>query len=184
MRVRWQEEQLATPSFDRLPGPLALMSAEVVQHDALPAPQEARGEHFFDVGLQERGGGCAAPSPLPAMGPFPPSSCSQEQRGVRCTVARNLSVGGPSSAFGGVGLESGESEVCRCPYLVHEHKLARVSRTGYHHPPSCPEPVLSSCCTHRSFFASVAEAPDHPPDCRLAHPNPSSNLHSRSALFW
>ena len=50
---------MAAPSFDQLPDPLALMSAEVVQHHDLLMPQ-ARGKHLLDVvGLEERGG-CGA----------------------------------------------------------------------------------------------------------------------------
>jgi hypothetical protein len=50
---------LAAPSFDQLPDPLALMSAEeVVQHHDLLMPQ-ARGKHLLNIGLEDRGG-CGA----------------------------------------------------------------------------------------------------------------------------
>src|ERR671916_449837 len=65
-RIWRQEEQLAAPSFDQFPGPLALMSAEVVHHDDLPTPQ-GRGEHSLDVSLEDRGG-CGA-FHRPAMPP-------------------------------------------------------------------------------------------------------------------
>ena len=77
------------PLFDKLPDPLALVSVEVVHDDALPVPQ-ARCEHFFEVGLEDRGG-YGAFHRLARTHPL--QGHARKQGGVRPTVARDLRIG-------------------------------------------------------------------------------------------